>query len=177
VSFTCHWGQEYGMDAATVRTYFGDRIERWKQTLCCHGSHWTAQPRAARPNLRTRAQARVRNVSDALGRSVHHQPCAPAPTRTGAQSPVTSLSVLSTATVTEAQWVALPCQPYSVIARESSFWHAVRRFITSSFRRCLSTFFNALAASRCARCRLRRKGPRHARNRSSRKTVRGTAAR
>jgi hypothetical protein len=31
VSFTCHWGQEYGMDAASVRTYFGDRVERWQQ--------------------------------------------------------------------------------------------------------------------------------------------------
>jgi hypothetical protein len=32
VSFTCHWGQEYltGMDAASVRQYFGDRVDRWK---------------------------------------------------------------------------------------------------------------------------------------------------
>lgn len=30
IPFTCHWGQEYGMDAATVRQYFGDRVERWK---------------------------------------------------------------------------------------------------------------------------------------------------
>jgi len=30
IPFTCHWGQEYGMDAASVRAYFGDRVERWK---------------------------------------------------------------------------------------------------------------------------------------------------
>lgn len=32
IAFTCHWGQEYegGMDAATVRQYFGDRVDRWK---------------------------------------------------------------------------------------------------------------------------------------------------
>jgi hypothetical protein len=30
IPFTCHWGQEYGMDAASLRAYFGERIERWK---------------------------------------------------------------------------------------------------------------------------------------------------
>jgi hypothetical protein len=30
IPFTCHWGQEYGMDAASVNAYFGDRVERWK---------------------------------------------------------------------------------------------------------------------------------------------------
>jgi hypothetical protein len=32
ILFTCHWGQEYegGMDAASVRAYFGDRVDRWK---------------------------------------------------------------------------------------------------------------------------------------------------
>jgi hypothetical protein len=30
IPFTCHWGQEYGMDAASVSAYFGDRVDRWK---------------------------------------------------------------------------------------------------------------------------------------------------
>lgn len=30
IPFTCHWGQEYGMDAASVLSYFGDRVSRWK---------------------------------------------------------------------------------------------------------------------------------------------------
>jgi hypothetical protein len=30
IPFTCHWGQEYGMDAASVRSYFGGRVDRWK---------------------------------------------------------------------------------------------------------------------------------------------------
>jgi hypothetical protein len=30
IPFTCHWGQEYGMTAASIRAYFGDRIDRWK---------------------------------------------------------------------------------------------------------------------------------------------------
>jgi hypothetical protein len=30
VRFACHWGQEYGMDQASVRDYYGLRIERWK---------------------------------------------------------------------------------------------------------------------------------------------------
>jgi hypothetical protein len=30
IPFTCHWGQEYGMDAASVLAYFGDRVDRWK---------------------------------------------------------------------------------------------------------------------------------------------------
>jgi hypothetical protein len=29
VVFTCHWGQEYGMDSASVRAYFGGRVDRW----------------------------------------------------------------------------------------------------------------------------------------------------
>lgn len=29
IPFTCHWGQEYGMDSASVRAYFGDRVDRW----------------------------------------------------------------------------------------------------------------------------------------------------
>jgi hypothetical protein len=30
IPFTCHWGQEYGMTPASVRAYFGDRVDRWK---------------------------------------------------------------------------------------------------------------------------------------------------
>ncbi len=31
IDYTCHWGQEYGMDNATVKRYFGtDRITRWQ---------------------------------------------------------------------------------------------------------------------------------------------------
>ncbi len=30
IPYTCHWGQEYGMTASTVSTYFGDRVTRWK---------------------------------------------------------------------------------------------------------------------------------------------------
>ncbi len=31
IPFTCHWGQEYGMDSASVLKYFGvDRVARWK---------------------------------------------------------------------------------------------------------------------------------------------------
>jgi hypothetical protein len=30
IPFSCHWGQQYGMDAAGVRAYFGDRVDRWK---------------------------------------------------------------------------------------------------------------------------------------------------
>jgi hypothetical protein len=30
IPFTCHWGQEYGMDVASVTSYFGDRVARWK---------------------------------------------------------------------------------------------------------------------------------------------------
>ncbi len=44
IPFTCHWGQEYGMDTASVRAYFGDRIDRWK---------------AARAKLLPTAQARA----------------------------------------------------------------------------------------------------------------------
>lgn len=29
IPFTCHWGQEYGMDQASIRAYFGDRVDRW----------------------------------------------------------------------------------------------------------------------------------------------------
>ncbi|MBL8679384.1 MAG: hypothetical protein JNK05_09480 [Myxococcales bacterium] len=31
ITFTCHWGQEYGMNAQSVRGYYGDRVDRWKQ--------------------------------------------------------------------------------------------------------------------------------------------------
>jgi hypothetical protein len=31
VPFTCHWGQEYGMDADSVSAYFGDRLPRWRK--------------------------------------------------------------------------------------------------------------------------------------------------
>ncbi len=44
IPFTCHWGQEYGMDAASVSSYFGDRAARW---------------RAARAKILTTAQARA----------------------------------------------------------------------------------------------------------------------
>jgi len=30
IPFTCHWGQEYGMDANSIRGYFGNRIDAWK---------------------------------------------------------------------------------------------------------------------------------------------------
>jgi hypothetical protein len=30
ITFTCHWGQEYGMDATSLGQYFGDRLVRWK---------------------------------------------------------------------------------------------------------------------------------------------------
>jgi len=30
IPFTCHWGQEYGMDAQSISAYFGDRVDRWK---------------------------------------------------------------------------------------------------------------------------------------------------
>ena len=30
VPFTCHWGQEYGMDPQSIRAYFGDRVDRWR---------------------------------------------------------------------------------------------------------------------------------------------------
>ena len=30
ITYTCHWGQEYGMDAKSVGAYFGDRVSRWK---------------------------------------------------------------------------------------------------------------------------------------------------
>ncbi|MGO9838294.1 MAG: hypothetical protein ACLP1X_29290 [Polyangiaceae bacterium] len=30
IPFTCHWGQEYGMDISSVNSYFGDRVARWK---------------------------------------------------------------------------------------------------------------------------------------------------
>jgi len=30
IPFTCHWGQEYGMTADSVRAYFGSRVDRWK---------------------------------------------------------------------------------------------------------------------------------------------------
>ena len=30
IGFTCHWGQEYGMDANSVNAWFGDRVSRWK---------------------------------------------------------------------------------------------------------------------------------------------------
>jgi hypothetical protein len=30
VPFTCHWGQENGMDAASVASYYGARVARWK---------------------------------------------------------------------------------------------------------------------------------------------------
>jgi hypothetical protein len=30
VPFVCHWGQEYGMTAASLASYYGDRIGRWK---------------------------------------------------------------------------------------------------------------------------------------------------
>ncbi len=29
VPFTCHWGQEYGMDATSIRSFFGGRVDRW----------------------------------------------------------------------------------------------------------------------------------------------------
>jgi hypothetical protein len=44
IPFTCHWGQEYGMDAASVSSYFGDRVARWK---------------AARAKILTTSQARA----------------------------------------------------------------------------------------------------------------------
>jgi hypothetical protein len=31
INFVCHWGQEYGMDQASVRAYYGERVERWKR--------------------------------------------------------------------------------------------------------------------------------------------------
>ena len=30
VPFTCHWGQEHGMTAASVQHYFGERVDHWK---------------------------------------------------------------------------------------------------------------------------------------------------
>jgi hypothetical protein len=44
IPFTCHWGQEYGMDPASVRGYFGSRVDRW---------------RAARAKILTTPQARA----------------------------------------------------------------------------------------------------------------------
>jgi hypothetical protein len=29
VQYTCHWGQEYGMDATSIRAFFGGRVDRW----------------------------------------------------------------------------------------------------------------------------------------------------
>ncbi|HEY2733156.1 MAG TPA: hypothetical protein VGI70_04190, partial [Polyangiales bacterium] len=44
IPFTCHWGQEYGLDARSIRAYYGDRVDRWK---------------AARARLLDTAQARA----------------------------------------------------------------------------------------------------------------------
>jgi hypothetical protein len=30
VPYTCHWGQLHGMNGTRLRTYFGDRVDRWK---------------------------------------------------------------------------------------------------------------------------------------------------
>lgn len=30
IPFTCHWGQEYGMTASSIRAYYGDRVDRWR---------------------------------------------------------------------------------------------------------------------------------------------------
>lgn len=30
IPFTCHWGQLYGMDAASVAAYYGDKVTQWK---------------------------------------------------------------------------------------------------------------------------------------------------
>jgi hypothetical protein len=30
VPFVCHWGQEYGMNSASLAAYYGDRVTRWK---------------------------------------------------------------------------------------------------------------------------------------------------
>jgi hypothetical protein len=30
IPFTCHWGQEYGMNPVSVRNYFGSRVGHWK---------------------------------------------------------------------------------------------------------------------------------------------------
>ncbi|MGD0679234.1 MAG: hypothetical protein ABSC94_27890 [Polyangiaceae bacterium] len=29
IPFTCHWGQEYGMDASSIRAFFGNNVGRW----------------------------------------------------------------------------------------------------------------------------------------------------
>lgn len=31
IAYTCHWGQEHALDAAHLKAYFGDRVDRWKQ--------------------------------------------------------------------------------------------------------------------------------------------------
>jgi hypothetical protein len=30
IPYTCHWGQQHALDPAHVRSYFGERVERWK---------------------------------------------------------------------------------------------------------------------------------------------------
>jgi len=30
IPFTCHWGQEYGMNPVSIRNYFGSRVGHWK---------------------------------------------------------------------------------------------------------------------------------------------------
>jgi len=30
IPYTCHWGQQHVLDAARVRNWFGDRVDRWK---------------------------------------------------------------------------------------------------------------------------------------------------
>jgi hypothetical protein len=52
IPFTCHWGQEYGMDAGSVRAYYGNRVDRWK---------------AARSRLLTTPEARTVFSTPLLG--------------------------------------------------------------------------------------------------------------
>jgi hypothetical protein len=63
IPYTCHWGQEHGMDAASVRAFFGDRVDRW---------------RAARERLLATSEARV-VFSTPLLRAVGLDDGAPAP--------------------------------------------------------------------------------------------------
>ena len=30
IAYTCHWGQQHGMDEARLRAWFGARVDRWK---------------------------------------------------------------------------------------------------------------------------------------------------
>jgi hypothetical protein len=48
IPFTCHWGQEYGMDEASVRAYYGERVDRW--VAARHALLTTAAARAVFTN-------------------------------------------------------------------------------------------------------------------------------